>query len=95
MKTTSDEKDGATVASDEQISKEIATKLREVDSLLLKKSKLQALTLSLKNPPAGNKSETIKVNYAAIRRIYSSSTLNSIEPLSETINPNCRTPTLL
>jgi hypothetical protein len=62
MKTTTDEKDGATLASAEQISKEIASKLREVDSLLLKKSKLQALSLSLRNPPAGNKSEAIKVN---------------------------------
>lgn len=67
MKTTNDEKDEATVASDEQISKEIASKLREVDSLLQKKSKLQALTLSLKNPPAGSKSEAIKVYSAAVR----------------------------
>jgi hypothetical protein len=77
MKTTNDEKDGTTSASDELISKEIASKLREVDSLLLKKSKLQALSLSLRNPPAGNKSEAIKVNTTTLLELHRNRTVNS------------------
>ena len=48
-------------ASEEQNSAEIASRLKEVESLLLKKLKSQALVVALRNPPSGSKSETIKV----------------------------------
>lgn len=53
--------DGAGLATDEQTSAEIASRLKEVESLLLKKLKAKALVVALKNPPSGSKSETIKV----------------------------------
>lgn len=53
--------DGVGLATDEQISAEIASRLKEVESLLLKKLKAQALVVALKNPPSGSKSEIIKV----------------------------------
>jgi hypothetical protein len=53
--------DGVGVATDEQTSAEIVSRLKEVESLLLKKLKAQALVVALKNPPSGSKSETIKV----------------------------------
>jgi hypothetical protein len=53
--------DGVGLATDEQTSAEIASRLKEVESLLLKMLKAQALVAALKNPPSGSKSETIKV----------------------------------
>ena len=53
--------DGVGLASDAQTSAEIASRLKEVESLLLKKMKSQALVVALRNPPSGSKSETMKV----------------------------------
>ena len=61
MKSANDEREAP---NDELVSVEIASRSKEVDSLMNKKQKLQALVLALKNPPAGNKSELIKVNFS-------------------------------
>lgn len=53
--------DGVASTSDDQTTVEIASRLKEVESLLLKKLKSQALVVALRNPPSGSKSETIKV----------------------------------
>lgn len=53
--------DGVGLTSDDQTTVEIASRLKEVESLLLKKLKSQALVVALRNPPSGSKSETIKV----------------------------------
>ena len=53
--------DGVGLTSDDLITVEIASRLKEVESLLLKKLKSQALVVALRNPPSGSKSETIKV----------------------------------
>ena len=57
---------GVGFATDEQTSVEIASRLKEVESLLLKKLKSQALVVALKNPPTGCKSEIIKVVLASL-----------------------------
>lgn len=57
------DKEAHSTATDDQISADITSKMREVESLLAKKMKPQALLAALKNPPAGNKSEFIKVSY--------------------------------
>ena len=66
MKSANDDKE---VPNDVQIVADITAKSKEVDSLLFKKLKSQALSVSLKNPPAGNKSESIKVR--SLREIFS------------------------
>lgn len=53
--------DGVGLTGDDHTTVEIASRLKEVESLLLKKLKSQALVVALRNPPAGSKSETIKV----------------------------------
>ena len=58
MKSANDDRE---VPNDVQVVADIAAKSKEVDSLLSKRLKSQALSISLKNPPAGNKSESIKV----------------------------------
>ena len=63
MKAANEDKEAP---NDEQIAAEIASKLKEVESLLSKKMTKQALSLSLRNPPAGNKSESIKDASASI-----------------------------
>ena len=63
MKAANEDKEAP---NDEQIAAEIASKLKEVESLLSKKMTKQALSLSLRNPPAGNRSESIKDASAAI-----------------------------
>ena len=60
MKAAAEDREGATI-SDDQISSDIASKLKEVDTKLFKKLKREALSIALRNPPAGNKSESIKV----------------------------------
>lgn len=62
MKTANEDKDAP---NDAQTIADIATKSKEVDSLLFKKCKFQALSISLRNPPAGNKSDSIKVQFNA------------------------------
>jgi hypothetical protein len=57
------DKEAQSAMTDDQISADIASKLIEVESLLAKKMKPQALLAALRNPPAGNKSEFIKVSY--------------------------------
>lgn len=65
------EKENASVVSDEQITLEILTRSIEIDVLLNKKMKSEALVLSLQHPPVGNKSDIIKViNRLLIAHIY-------------------------
>lgn len=61
MKTSAEDKEGAST-SDDQISADIASKLKEVDTKLFKKMKCEALCIALRNPPTGSKSESIKVS---------------------------------
>lgn len=57
------DKEAQSPVTDDQISADIASKMIEVESLLAKKLKPQALLAALRNPPTGNKSEFIKVSY--------------------------------
>lgn len=57
------DKEAQSQATDDQISADIASKMIEVESLLTKKMKPQALLAALRNPPGGNKSEFIKASY--------------------------------
>ena len=63
MKSANDDRE---VPNDAQVVADIAARSKEVDSLLSKRLKSQALSISLKNPPAGNKSESIKVRSATL-----------------------------
>jgi hypothetical protein len=49
--------------SDQQYLAEISARDKEVTALLAKKSKAQALNVSLQSPPLGTKSVEVKVRY--------------------------------
>lgn len=66
MKASAEDREGATI-SDDQISADIVSKLKEVDTKLLKKMKREALSIALRNPPAGSKSESVKVTDGQLR----------------------------
>ena len=66
MKASAEDREGATI-SDDQISADIASKLKEVDAKLFKKKKCEALATALRNPPSGSKSESIKVTDRQLR----------------------------
>ena len=52
---------GVAEVSDAQLQEEVAARLAEVNRLLTKKDKLNALRLCLSNPPVGAKAVEIKV----------------------------------
>jgi hypothetical protein len=58
-----DEIEGDGPVSDTQLLEEINTRKVEVDKLLAKKNKAQALQLALQNPPITTKTAEVKVNH--------------------------------